>query len=784
MKRWTWGLFNRHSMVFRLSVSILGSVFVGIVILMFFVSRNTTNILERSLMEGARQAVSASVNNIFGTTMQVEHALHSVQANLDKLDKNDTLDIKNVLLSEIELLNINRADFANAWVYVFPQQSEDRGTLFYSVSRGDHLFIDQIKVADVYEKYPWLRQVEHEKGVYWSEPYFWTGLDGKRTIVSSVVPFRFEGEQKYSGIVVFSLNLAEIQQEVSSFRFFGMGRLLLLSHRGLYIVHPNADIQLKKTIFDLAKEYNLPELRHTGEQLSVGRKGIIKMSSSSVFGDAVIFFYATIPSIKWGVCLVFSQTQFFEPVHRFHMALLGASVLGLLGIFLLISWICHRSADPLLKLSRIAFQYGNGDFSGELPKVNTDDELSILINAFDKMQHNLLNHIESEKKNVAEQQKTASELEIARRIQQSELPVDFPHSPHFAVRAIMNAARSVGGDFYDFFFIDKNHFAIVIADVAGKGVPAALYMMTVKSLLKDMMCNKEKLETAIKTVNNELCSRNNTNMFVTLFAAVVDLQTGLMNYINAGHNPPLLMLDGSEFKYMPFTKNIAVGIMENYSFKAGSVHLKQGSRLFLYTDGVTEAQNQNGEFFGEERLQKVLNNDVLCAASTLKFVREGVENFVLDAEQSDDMTMLEFMYFGKRQALVVQAKPDKNDEVLTYVESALRAGNVAEAKIMKALLAVGEIFANVASYAYEETGYLRVEIYTKKQMVYIQFIDAGYAYDPLQRDMPDVSKDIDARQIGGLGIFITRKVVDFIDYERHCGLNVLTIGIEKNEQTV
>lgn len=143
--------------------------------------------------------------------------------------------------------------------------------------------------------------------------------------------------------------------------------------------------------------------------------------------------------------------------------------------------------------------------------------------------------------------------------------------------------------------------------------------------------------------------------------------------------------------------------------------------------------------------------------------------------------MLDFMCFSKRPAYIVEAKAEKNDEVLTYVETKLRANGVAETKIRKALLAVGEIFANVASYAYDQTGDLRVEIYAEDEMVYIRFIDAGHAYDPLKRSTPDIMADVDDRKIGGLGIYITKQVVDFINYERHDELNILTIGIKKDE---
>lgn len=258
--------------------------------------------------------------------------------------------------------------------------------------------------------------------------------------------------------------------------------------------------------------------------------------------------------------------------------------------------------------------------------------------------------LEIQVRDSMDKQQIASELSVATHIQTSMLPRIFPAFPEredFDIYASMNPAKEVGGDFYDFFLIDKDHLAIVVADVSGKGVPAALFMVIAKTLLKDHAQSGDVPTLVFKEVNQLLCESNDEGMFVTAWMGVLELSTGHLDYVNAGHNPPLLKGSCGEYEYLRTRSGIALACMEGVSYRASSLELKSGYTLFLYTDGVTEAMDANHQLYGEERLINILNHHKDAAPEKLlAAVHADINNFVGDAPQFDDITMLGLRYHG------------------------------------------------------------------------------------------------------------------------------------------
>lgn len=242
------------------------------------------------------------------------------------------------------------------------------------------------------------------------------------------------------------------------------------------------------------------------------------------------------------------------------------------------------------------------------------------------------------------------DLGIAREIQTAILPKCFPPFPHlktFDLYASMNAAQSVGGDFYDFFLIDETHLGVVIADVSDKGVPAAIFMAISRTVIRTIALEEKAVAICIQKSNALLCRESVNSMFVTVFYGILDITTGELAYTNAGHNSPVLIRANGETAFLPGTGNIVLGVMENASFREARVQLSKGDRLFLYTDGVTEAMNGDYQQYGEERLVE------LCGAmnsnsprTMVEEVEKSVAEFVEDAGQSDDITMLGMVFYG------------------------------------------------------------------------------------------------------------------------------------------
>lgn len=254
-----------------------------------------------------------------------------------------------------------------------------------------------------------------------------------------------------------------------------------------------------------------------------------------------------------------------------------------------------------------------------------------------------------------ENEKISAELNVAAHIQQSMLPRDFDFGrKDFEIFATMNAAKEIGGDFYDFYLLDDRHLIITIADVSGKGVPAALFMVTSKTILENfsvMMTNPDDFSSVISCANQQLCQNNDEMMFVTVFFGMLDLKTGEFSYVNAGHNAPLIYRKSEQkFEYLEVDKSCMLGINEFAHFTQQHLHIEPGDEIFLYTDGITEAMNENGEEFLEENLQRVLNenSDEENLEKLLEKVRMEVKKHSGKAEQSDDMTMMVLKFNGNQ----------------------------------------------------------------------------------------------------------------------------------------
>lgn len=305
------------------------------------------------------------------------------------------------------------------------------------------------------------------------------------------------------------------------------------------------------------------------------------------------------------------------------------------GIF----YIQKTFIKPILSLSTNLSSYLNQENieSKSSPiALSTDDELNVIAD--------LCNGMALEKKRIE------NELNIARKIQLSALQMvfpPFPNSKEFDVFANLTSSKEVGGDFYDFFYVAADRFVFLVADVCGKGIPAALFMMQTKALLANTLQTGMSLEYAINRVNRQICENNNENYFITAFFASVNLFTGQVEFINAGHNPPLIKRANGEFEYIETERNIVLGIMDDHEYQKTVTKFDKGDMIFLYTDGVTEALNPNEELFGVERLRNSLNNSKSNELQEIvASVREDISDFVNDAEQSDDITTLIFKYKG------------------------------------------------------------------------------------------------------------------------------------------
>ena len=376
------------------------------------------------------------------------------------------------------------------------------------------------------------------------------------------------------------------------------------------------------------------------------------------------------------------------------------------------------------------------------------------------------------------------ELEYAKQIQLSALPANFPEKEEYGIYAQMIAAKEVGGDFYDFYKLNDTTVAFLVADVSGKGIPAAMFMMTAKTIIKDLAESGMAVNEIFTKANEKLCENNESGMFVTAWMGILDITTGKMQFANAGHNPPLLKRANGDFEYLRTRAGFVLAGMEGVRYRASELTLSEGDRLFLYTDGVPEATDSENSLYGEDRLLSFMNkNKTTEAKKLLTTLKADIDEFVGEAPQFDDITMLTFDYKFTEggepmTSRIFKARTDALSDVLGFVDEMLEK-HECPMKIQTAIcVAIEEVFVNVARYAYKNgEGDVALEIGFDEKIRTITFRmrDKGVPFDPLKKPDPDITLSADEREIGGLGIFITKKTMDSVIYAYENGENILTM---------
>ena len=377
------------------------------------------------------------------------------------------------------------------------------------------------------------------------------------------------------------------------------------------------------------------------------------------------------------------------------------------------------------------------------------------------------------------------ELEYAKQIQLSALPRNFPEGEEYSICAQMIAAKEVGGDFYDFYKLGDNTVAFLVADVSGKGIPAAMFMMTAKTIIKDLAESGIPVNEILTKANEKLCENNESGMFVTAWMGILDISTGKLQFANAGHNPPLLKHSNGSFEYLKMRAGFVLAGMEGVRYRAAEIDLCPGDRIFLYTDGVTEATNLENKLYGEERLLEFMNhNSVLEATEILPALKANIDEFVGEAPQFDDITMLMFDYKPEKggvlmtKKIVFPAKDEVLQEVLGFVEETLETYECAMKTQVAVCVVIEEIFVNIAHYAYgdgEGDVDFSISFNENSREVTFRISDKGIPFNPLERPDPDITLPAEEREVGGLGILITKKTMDSVTYTYENGENIMTM---------
>ena len=454
-------------------------------------------------------------------------------------------------------------------------------------------------------------------------------------------------------------------------------------------------------------------------------------------------------------------------------------IVGLTSLFVFCTWAIYQMVRPLREFAESAMNIAEGNLDTPLPAIHSEDELLQLRNTFEHMQHALKQHINDLQATTASKERLQSELKIAHDIQMGMIPTAFPQRQDLDLFASMTPAKEVGGDLYDF-IIEGDELFFIIGDVAGKGVPASLYMAVTRTLFRNLAGNYQSAANIVREMNHAIASTNDSFVFVTVFVGVLDMKTHYLTYCNAAHNAPVMITPEGECSLLEVETNLPIGIEDRYNYNEQQVDFPPGSALLLYTDGLTEAtyyaKDGSRKLFGEERvLHDTEKNSKASAIEIIDYLKQHVAVFVDGTEQSDDLTML-FLRHGIAQEagvspsrrLIMKNEMIEVGRMRTFFFSVCREYGIDEETAKTLNLALEEWVANVICYAYPKgmRGHVEVTADVADDVLTLVIKDHGVAFDPTQHAEVDINAELDERTIGGLGIHLVRTIMDTVDYER------------------
>ena len=603
-------------------------------------------IIIKNVEKNARNLAHATVNRI-------DTVLHSVE----KVPKSLAYFLENTSYAGGELIDLLRSVIENnpeiyGATIAFEPYAYSRNSLYFA----PYFYKGKGKIEFKYIPYEyfywdWYQIPKELNRPAWTEPYYDVGA-GNIIMSTYSVPFykTVLGERKLMGVVTADISLSWLQEIVASIKIAQTGYGFLVSKNGTVVTHPNEHLIMNETIFSIAEARGDARLREIGREMIKGKYGFVPFSSI-LTGKKCWMVYAPLSSSGWSLGVLFPQDELMEDITRLNRTVLFLGLAGFLFLLVVIVLIAESITRPLRTLAGATKDIATGNLDIQLPLIKSRDEVGKLAESFNYMRTSLKEYIKELTETTAAKERIESELNIAHDIQMGILHKVFPPFPdrsEFDLYATLEPAREVGGDLYDFFFMDNDHLCFTVGDVSGKGVPASLFMAITMTLIKTKATRGLTPEKVLSRVNEDLSLDNPSLMFVTVFLGILNVRTGEMVYCNGGHNPPYIVHNNGDIKPLETTNGMALGVVEDFSYKSKKIVLQKGDTIFLYTDGVTEAMNEKEELFSEERLKKEIN---VLKDKPIQEVVAGImqktKAFSQGVPQSDDITMMILRYYGE-----------------------------------------------------------------------------------------------------------------------------------------
>jgi sigma-B regulation protein RsbU (phosphoserine phosphatase) len=521
--------------------------------------------------------------------------------------------------------------------YSFDPAEYGYGPYYY---RTDHsLEFVQLAAPDYnYFQWAWYREPRDLGAAIWTEPYFDDG-GGNVLMTTRSVPFR--RDDAFWGVATIDIALTQLMDETKQLDLGQTGYAFIISKSGRFLAYPDTSKVMKAMLQDVSPA--LAGMMRNGEE------GFHEMRDPLRSEDAWIAF-APVEAGNLALALIYPKKEVLAEAFGLQKEQLALGVLGLIGLFGALIFVARSVSKPIRQLAQAAQLVADGDLEQRLSATAPTEEVRNLMNAFNKMTRDLQMRMQELRYTTTVKERFEGELNAARSIQMSLVPKNFPAfpgRPEFDVHALLRPAREIGGDLYDFYFLDEDWLCFLIGDVSGKGVPAALFMAVTKTLLKASSSRRIPMAKLMQQVNDELCEQTDSGMFVSLLYGHLHTKTGELEFTNAGHPAPYIIGTDGRVRALDGEKDVAVGAMTGLEYHSTSLRLAPGDTLFLFTDGVPEALDRSEHFYGNTRLEIVLHD--LAALPVEKITRgvvRDVRTFCGEREQSDDISVMTVRWLG------------------------------------------------------------------------------------------------------------------------------------------
>lgn len=589
------------------------------------------------------EAIERAQTKLDNTILQIDKVLGSVETAVNNLvwlvaDKLDNPDYMYMLTEQVLQSNPHVVGSAIAFE---PGYYPEKGVMFspYSYRNSEGINHKQLGTEDYeYHNMDWYLIPKLLKTSYWSEPYFDEG--GADVVMTTYSLPLYDSEGKMYAVFTADISLEWFAGKVDEIKPYPNSYNRMIGRGGTFLVHERKEAILNESYFAKPLVTGDKEMLEVGHRMVDGERG---MASFDRDGEEYYLFFAPVQATGWSVSVACLYSDVFAGVDGLRNKVIAVLVFGLLLLTGFCYFTIRRLTEPLSRFAESADEIANGNFGATLPVISSKDEMKTLRDSFETMQKSLVSYIEELKRTTASKERIESELRIARDIQMGMVPKIFPPFPEredVDLYAELIPAKEVGGDLYDF-FIEGDKFYFIVGDVSGKGVPASLVMAVTCRLFRTVAAHFRTPSEIVSALNDTLAEGNESNMFCTFFLGILDLTSGQLQYCNAGHNAPVLIHPSGETLFMEVIPNLPLGLFEGFPYEGQECRIEKGCSIFLYTDGVTEAENKEKALYSDERLLEHLASWIGKNPSEMVTdVFQDIQNHADGAEQSDDITMM------------------------------------------------------------------------------------------------------------------------------------------------